>query len=250
MRSFISAITLAAAVASAAPVVVRQLVVGDADSGSNSVNGPTAISNPTVNNGAMQEGSLDSSTSFDGALIMNPTGNSLTDLNNNLNFHDNIVSNPNFNVATDTDGGAVVGNGNQVLSAGASGMQDIVFKRQVPVNNVNAPAAVNDPTVNNGAMQEGTVDADVSLDGASVVNPVGNSLAQVNENTDISDNNLIDPNWNSISNNNGPALAGNDNVFIPINNQGMIVNLDPGFVEAQHAQQQALINQFVHPGLF
>ncbi|KAJ2382960.1 hypothetical protein GGI05_005480, partial [Coemansia sp. RSA 2603] len=229
MRTFTSAIIFAAAVVSAAPVVVRQLVVGDADSGSNSVNGPTAISNPTVNNGALQEGSLDSSTSFDGAVIMNPTGNSLTDLNNNLNFHDNIVSNPNFNVATDTDGGAVVGNGNQVLSAGTSRAQDIVFKRQVPVNNVNAPAAVNDPTVNNGAMQQGSVDADVSLDGASVVNPVGNSLAQVNENTDISDNNLIDPNWNSISNNNGPALAGNDNVFIPINNQGMIVNLDPGF---------------------
>ncbi|KAJ2855150.1 hypothetical protein J3B02_002315 [Coemansia erecta] len=250
MRSFTSAIIISAAVAFAAPVAVRQVVVGNADSASNSVNGPTAISNPTVNNGAMSEGSLDSSTSLDGALIMNPTGNSLTNFNNNLNFHDNIVSNPNFNVASDTDGSAVVGNGNQVIPVGSSASQGIVFRRQVPVNNVNSPAAVNDPTVNNGALEEGSLDAGVSFDGASVVNPVGNSLAQVNENTEVSDNNLVDPNWNSVSNNNGPALAGNDNVFIPIKNEGMIVNIEPGSLERMHVQQQALINQFVRPRLF
>ncbi|KAJ1797688.1 hypothetical protein LPJ56_006931 [Coemansia sp. RSA 2599] len=250
MRSFTVAILFAAAVASAAPVAVRQVVVGDTDSASNSVNGPTAISNPTVNNGALTEGSLDSSTSLEGALIMNPTGNTLTNLNHNLNFHDNIVSNPNFNVASDTDGSAVVGNGNQVIPVGSGASQGIVFRRQVPVNNVNSPAAVNDPTVNNGALEQGSLDAGVSLEGASVVNPVGNSLAQVNENTEVSDNNLVDPNWNSVSNNNGPALAGNDNVFVPINNEGMIVNIAPGSLESMHAQQWATINQFIRPRLF
>ncbi|KAJ2720445.1 hypothetical protein GGI07_004591 [Coemansia sp. Benny D115] len=230
----------------------KQLVVGQSEGESKQVNGPTAISNPLVNNGAFKEGSVDTSTSFDDAVIVNPMGNTLTNLNENFNFHDNILENPNFNVAKDTDGPAVVGNGNHVINSGSLGTDHgIVFKRQAPVvSNVNAPAAVNDPTVNNGALQSGSLDAGVSLEGASVVNPVGNSLTQVNDNTEVSDNNLIDPNWNSISNNNGPALAGNDNVFIPINNQGMIVNLDPGFLAAQHAQQQALINQFVRPGLF
>ncbi|KAJ2613388.1 hypothetical protein H4S08_002226 [Coemansia sp. RSA 1365] len=245
-------ITVAAATAFAAPLAIRQQIVGQPDGVSNMVNGPTAISHPTVNNGALKEGSIDSSTSFDGALIEGATGNSLTDINNNLNFHDNIVSNPNINAALGSDGGAVVGNGNQVIPVGGDAPHDIFFKRQAPVdvNNVNAPAAVNDPTVNNGAMAEGTLDADLSFDGADVLNPVGNSLTQLNDNTDVSDNNFVDPNWNTISNNNGPALAGNDNTFIPINNQGMIVNLDPGFLAAQQAHQDALIHQFLRPGLF
>ncbi|KAJ2350776.1 hypothetical protein GGF43_004224 [Coemansia sp. RSA 2618] len=215
------------------------------------VNGATALSNPTVNNGALSEGSLDTSTSFDGAVIANPMGNSLTNVNDNTNIHDNILQNPNFNVAENTEGGAVVGNNNQVFPD-FGGSSHIVFRRQAPVDvsNVNAPAAVNDPTVNTGALSEGSLDADLSFDGANVQNPVGNSLAQVNDNTEVSDNNFVDPNWNSISNNNGPAMAGNDNTFIPINNQGMIVNLDPGFMAAQQAQQAALIGQFVHPGLF
>ncbi|KAJ1836255.1 hypothetical protein LPJ63_000391 [Coemansia sp. RSA 2711] len=226
-------------------------IVGQSGWDSSSVNGPTALSNPTVNNGALKEGSLDSSSSMDGAVVVNPMGNSLTGINTNVNVHDNILENPNVNAAENTDGGAVVGNNNQVFP-GLGGSDHIVFRRQAPVdvNSVNAPAAINDPTVNNGALAEGTTDADLSLDGANIQNPVGNSLAQVNDNTDVSDNNFVDPNWNSISNNNGPALAGNDNTFIPINNQGMIVNLDPGFLEAQHAQQAALIGQFVRPGLF
>ncbi|KAJ2530965.1 hypothetical protein EV175_007261, partial [Coemansia sp. RSA 1933] len=140
--------------------------------------------------------------------------------------------------------------GNEIFTPGDSGPRSISFKREAPVDvsNVNAPAAVNDPTVNNGAMEDGSMDPDLSFDGADVVNPVGNSLAQVNDNTDVSDNNFVDPTWNQISDNNGPAMAGDDNVFIPINNQGMIVNLDPGFLEAQQANQQALINHFVHPG--
>ncbi|KAJ2631118.1 hypothetical protein H4R22_002204 [Coemansia sp. RSA 1290] len=247
----ISVIALCVAAASAAPLAVRQTIVGQPGLGSSSVNGASALSNPIVNNGALAMGSLDSSTSFDGAAIVNPIGNSMTDVNSNTNLHDNILENPNFNIASNTDGPAVVGNNNQVFPA-LGGSQHIVFKRQMPVDvsSVNAPAAINDPTVNNGALSQGTTDADLSFDGASVQNPVGNTLAQVNDNTEIADNNFVDPNWNTISNNNGPAVAGNDNTVIPINNEGMIVNLDPGFLAAQQAQQAALIRQFIHPGLF
>ncbi|KAJ2206132.1 hypothetical protein IW145_002348, partial [Coemansia sp. RSA 521] len=229
----------------------KQEIVGQSGADFNMVNGPTALSNPTVNNGALKEGSIDSSTSLDGATIVNPIGNSITGINNNFDFHDNILENPNVNAAQNTEGGAVVGNNNQVFP-GFGGSSHIVFRRQAPaeVSNVNAPAAINDPTVNNGALTEGSVDADLSFAGANVQNPVGNSLAQVNDNTEVSDNNFVDPNWNTISNNNGPAMAGNDNTFIPINNQGMIVNLDPGFMAGQQAQQAALISHFVHPGLF
>ncbi|KAJ1791009.1 hypothetical protein LPJ62_001630 [Coemansia sp. RSA 2167] len=250
MRTF-SVVALVAAVASASPLVIRQEIVGQSGADFNMVNGPTALSNPTVNNGALKEGSIDSSTSLDGATIVNPIGNSITGINNNFDFHDNILENPNVNAAQNTEGGAVVGNNNQVFP-GFGGSSHIVFRRQAPaeVSNVNAPAAINDPTVNNGALTEGSVDADLSFAGANVQNPVGNSLAQVNDNTEVSDNNFVDPNWNTISNNNGPAMAGNDNTFIPINNQGMIVNLDPGFMAGQQAQQAALISHFVHPGLF
>ncbi|KAJ2849054.1 hypothetical protein IWW36_002910 [Coemansia brasiliensis] len=252
MQTF-SAITLfiaAATSASAAPLAVRQ-AIGQPGWDFSSINGPTALSNPTINNGALAEGSLDSSTSFDGAAIVNPIGNSMAEFNSNNNVHDNILENPNFNVASNTNGGVVVGNNNQVFPA-LDRNQHIVFKRQAPIDasSVNAPAAINDPTVNNGALSQGSTDADLSFDGANVQNPVGNTLAQVNDNTEVADNNFVDPNWNSISNNNGPAIAGNDNTVIPINNEGMIVNLDPGFLAAQHAQQAALLRQFIHPGLF
>ncbi|KAJ2754230.1 hypothetical protein GGH94_004668 [Coemansia aciculifera] len=246
-------ILLAAVAASAAPLAVRQLVVGQSGADSKSVNGPTALSNPQVNNGALTEGSIDTSTSLDGAIISNPIGNTLTTVNDNTSFHDNIITNPNINSASDTVGSVVVGNDNQVFRGNTlHGPSDIIFKRQAPgsVSSVNAPAAINDPTVNNGAMREGSTDASLSFDGASVVNPVGNSLTQVNDNTDVSDNAFIDPNWNTVSNNNGPSLAGNNNVFVPINNEGMIVNLDPGFLAAQHEHQQALVGHFVRPGLF
>ncbi|KAJ1668540.1 hypothetical protein IW140_002710 [Coemansia sp. RSA 1813] len=244
------ALTTLIAAACAAPLAVRQTIVGESDADSKQVNGPVAVDHPNINNGAMEEGSLDSGLSFDGAVIAGASGNSLTDVNKNLNFHDNIVSNPTLNLASDTEGGAVVGSGNQIFAPGDSGPQNIAFKREAPVDvsNVNAPAAVNDPTVNNGAMSEGSMDPDLSFDDAAISNPVGNSLAQVNDNTEVSDNNFVDPSFNEISGNVGPAMAGDNDVFIPINNQGMIVNLDPGFIEAQQASQQALINHFIHPG--
>ncbi|KAJ2485787.1 hypothetical protein EV174_001517 [Coemansia sp. RSA 2320] len=250
MRTF-ALVLIAAAAATAAPLSARQLVVGQPGADSKSVNGPTALSSPQINNGAMQEGSVDSSTSLDGAVISNAMGNTITTVNDNMNFHDNIVTNPNINTASDTVGNVVVGNDNQVFPESSFGSSGIVFRRQAPaVNSVNAPSAINDPKVNNGAMQEGSTDASLSFDGASVVNPVGNSLAQVNDNTDVSDNSFVNPNWNTASNNNGPTLAGNGNTFIPINNEGMIVNLDPSFLAAQQAQQQALIDHFARPGLF
>ncbi|KAJ2013898.1 hypothetical protein H4218_001606 [Coemansia sp. IMI 209128] len=245
-------ILLAAVAASAAPLTARQLMVGQPGAESKSVNGPTALSNAQVNNGALTEGTIDTSTSLDNAIISNPIGNTLTTVNENTNVHDNIITNPNVNSASDTVGSVVVGNDNQVFRGSAmSGPSDIIFKRQAPsVSSVNAPSAINDPTVNNGAMMEGSTDANLSFDNASVVNPVGNSLTQVNDNTDVSDNAFIDPNWNTVSNNNGPSVAGNNNVFVPINNEGMIVNLDPGFLAAQHEQQQALLSHFVRPGMF
>ncbi|KAJ2810091.1 hypothetical protein GGI24_007089 [Coemansia furcata] len=246
-------ILLAAVAASAAPLAVRQLVVGQSGAESKSVNGPTALSNPVINGGVLTEGSIDTTTSLDGAIISNPTGNTLTTVNDNTDFHDNIVTNPNINSAANTVGRVVVGNDNQVFRGNTQqGPSDIVFKRQAPrgVTSVNAPTAMNDPKVNTGVMNEGSTDANLSFDGASVVNPVGNSLTQVNDNTDISDNAFVDPNWNTVSNNNGPSVAGNNNIFVPINNEGMIVNLDPGFLAAQREQQQALVGHFVRPGLF
>ncbi|KAI9503547.1 hypothetical protein GGI25_003670 [Coemansia spiralis] len=249
MRITTALITLIAA-AYAAPLAVRQTLVGSPEAEDKQVNGPVAIDHPNINNGAMKEGSIDSSTSLNGAAIIGASGNVLTDENTNVDFHDNLVENPTINLASDTVGGAVVGSGNQIFGLRANIARRTVFKRQAPVdvNNVNAPAAVNDPTVNNGNMKEGTTDASLSLNGSDIVNPVGNSLAQVNDNTEIADNNFVDPTWNQISNNNGPALAGDGNVFIPINNEGMIVNLDPNFLAAQQANQLALINHFTHQG--
>ncbi|KAJ1732915.1 hypothetical protein LPJ72_003149 [Coemansia sp. Benny D160-2] len=246
----IVALSTLIAVACAAPLSVRQTFVGESDAESKQVNGPVALDHPNINNGALQEGSLDSGLSFDGAAIEGASGNSLTDINTNLDFHDNTVLNPTLNLASNTEGGAIVGSGNQIFTPGGDGTKHIVFKRREPVDvtNVNAPAAVNDPTINNGALSDGSMDSDLSFDDTNISNPVGNSLAQINDNTDVSDNNFVDPTWNDISGNVGPALAGNDNVFIPINNEGMIVNLDPGFIEAQQASQRALINHFVHPG--
>ncbi|KAJ2708369.1 hypothetical protein H4R19_004777 [Coemansia spiralis] len=240
----LSIFALVAATASAAPLVVRQ-----SEAGPKAVNGPTALESPNINNGAQSEGSLDSSLSLEGAAIYNPSGNTLTEVNDNTDFHDNILSNPTFNVAIGSEGGAVVGSDNEIYPGWGSRAGHAVLRRQQPVevSNVNAPAAVNDPTVNNGALEEGTIDADLSFEGADISNPVGNSLAQVNENTDISDNNLVDPNWNQISGNSGPAMAGNGNTFIPINNEGMIVNLTPEFLLAQQQQQAALIGHYVHP---
>ncbi|KAJ2558071.1 hypothetical protein GGH95_005068, partial [Coemansia sp. RSA 1836] len=76
-------VLFAAATASAAPLLVRQLVVGQSGADSKSVNGPTALSNPEINNGALTEGSIDTTTSLDGAVISNPIGNTLTTVNDN-----------------------------------------------------------------------------------------------------------------------------------------------------------------------
>lgn len=250
MRTF--AFFALSALASAAPLARRQVLVGQPGTNSNAVNGPSAVSNPTVNNGAMKEGSVDSSTSFDGGVIVNPIGNTLTKVNNNLNAHDNIISNPNVNSASNTEGNAVVGNGNQIFPINRFGSTGIVFKRQLPFGggSVNAPSAINDPAVNNGAMREGSIDAGLSFAGSSVLNPVGNSLSQLNDNTEVAGNTFQNPNWNRVSGNNGPSLAGNDNLFVPIDNEGMIVNLDPGFFQAMQAHQQAVLGRFAHPGLF
>ncbi|KAJ1940292.1 hypothetical protein EC988_007078, partial [Linderina pennispora] len=114
----------------------------------------------------------------------------------------------------------------------------------------NAPSAINDPTVNQGVLTEGSTDSGTSFDGAYIPNAVGNSLTDVSENTEIAGNEFVDPTFNSVSGNNGPALAGDNNIFIPINNEGMIVNLDGSFAAQQAANQQAIIDHFTHHRLF
>ncbi|KAJ1877094.1 hypothetical protein LPJ57_004131 [Coemansia sp. RSA 486] len=225
MRSLGLVMFVAATSVFAAPLTfkLRQLP-GD------TVNGPTAISNPLVNNGAFEEGSLKDESSLAGAQIINPMGNDITKVNTNINLHDNAILNPNFNVAHNTHG-AVVGNDNQVIDASTpnGGWNGIVFrKRQMPGNNVNAPAAVSNPMVNNGAAKEGALEAEIEMDGAQVVNPIGNDLTQVNQNEEISGNNLLNPNWNSITGNNGPALAGNNNIFVPVTNEAGAIQIDNG----------------------
>ncbi|KAJ1718092.1 hypothetical protein LPJ61_006867, partial [Coemansia biformis] len=179
------------------------------------VNGSTAVSNPNINNGAQDEGVLKGGSSFDGAEIINPVGNDLTEVNTNVNLHDNIFQNPTVNLAQDTTGPAVVGSGNRI------------FRRQGAAS-VNAPSAVDNPTVNNGALREGSLEAGMSADGATVVNPVGNDLTQVNDNEEISGNNFQNPNWNTIKNNNGPAMSGNNNVFVPVINKAGAIQIDNG----------------------
>ncbi|KAJ2875649.1 hypothetical protein FB639_003975, partial [Coemansia asiatica] len=75
---------------------------------------------------------------------------------------------------------------------------------------------------------EGSLEAEVEANGAQVVNPVGNDLTQVNQNEEISGNNLLNPNWNSITGNNGPALAGNNNIFVPVTNEAGAIQIDNG----------------------
>ncbi|KAJ2747167.1 hypothetical protein GGI20_000781 [Coemansia sp. BCRC 34301] len=216
MRTF-SLISLLAACALAAPLTLRQLP-------GSSVNGPTALSHPNVNNGEQVEGSVEDETSLNGAVISNAMGNDLTKITQNTNLHDNTILNPNINSASNTEGDVVVGNGNQVFP-GNPHTGNIVFRRQGVVN---APAAVSNPLVNNGASTEGSLKVDSTANGAQVVNPVGNDLTQVNSNEEVADNVFENPNWNQISGNNGPALAGNNNIFVPVTNEAGAIQFHNG----------------------
>ncbi|KAJ1663905.1 hypothetical protein IW140_004242 [Coemansia sp. RSA 1813] len=190
------------------------------------VNGPVALSNPDINNGAKEEGVLSDKTSFDGAFIDHPSDNTITDLNTNVNFHDNAILNPTINAAQNTVGGAVVGSDNEIIPLGGHGPASIAFRRRQ--SNVNAPTAIDNPDINNGAKEEGSLDADLSADGANVVNPVGNSLAQANANTEVSGNNFDHPTLNAIDHNNGPAMAGDNDIFMPVTNEAGAIQIDNG----------------------
>ncbi|KAI7821119.1 hypothetical protein BX661DRAFT_188628 [Kickxella alabastrina] len=226
MRTASLAVFFTAAVVSAAPLAVRQTIVGQPDSGSDMVNGPTAINTPLVNNGELKDSSLDSSTSFNGAVI----NNKFVNHNENFNLYDNVFSNPEVNMVF------------SAVSAGAH--PGLWFKRQASVDagNVNAPAAVSDTTFNSGALREGTAESGVSLDGAYIPNAVAT--------TPKFRATSLSTEFNTASNNNGPTMAGNDNVLIPINNQGMILNLDSSFFASRDAQQRALISSFTRPRFF
>ncbi|KAJ2509599.1 hypothetical protein GGI11_005807 [Coemansia sp. RSA 2049] len=224
-------VSLLAASAVALPTAALQRRAPQEFPAGDMVNGPVALSNPDINNGAKEEGVLSDKLSFDGAVIDHPTDNTLVNDNTNLNFHDNAVLNPTLNVAKDTVGGAVVGSDNEIFAFGAphGGNSDIVFRRrQLGGSSVNAPTAIDNPEINNGAKQEGSLDADLSADGADIINPVGNSLAQANSNEEVSGNNFENPTWNAIDNNNGPAMAGNGNFFMPVNNEAGAIQIDNG----------------------
>ncbi|KAI8322893.1 hypothetical protein GQ54DRAFT_126798 [Martensiomyces pterosporus] len=221
MRTF-ALITLLAACAIAAPLgaIDRRQLAGD------SVNGPTAIDHASVNNGASDEGVVKDETSLDGAVINDAVGNTILKDTTNVDLHDNIFNNLVANVVNGADGPTVVGNGNEVLPVVAHGSNGIRLKRQVPGPSVNAPSAVDNAQLNSGVSTEGSLAAGVSADGAQVVNPVGNSLTELNSNTDISGNNLENPNWNQISNVDGPAVAGNDNKVLIVDNQPDTIHFD------------------------
>ncbi|KAJ2325783.1 hypothetical protein GGH92_010379, partial [Coemansia sp. RSA 2673] len=173
-------------------------------------------------------GVVKDTTSLDGAVISNPTGNTLTKITENSDWHDNEILNPNVNSASNTQGDVVVGNGNQVFPALGHGSH-IVFRRQFPGGRaVNAPSAISNPSVNNGASTEGSLKVDSSANGAQVLNPVGNSLTQSNSNEEVADNVFENPNWNQIKGNNGPALAGNNNIFVPVTNEAGAIQFDNG----------------------
>ncbi|KAJ2073347.1 hypothetical protein GGH13_002062 [Coemansia sp. S155-1] len=220
MRTF-ALLSLLAACAVGAPMLVLRQLPGD------SVNGPTALSHPNINNGESVEGSVEDTTSLNGAVISNAMGNDITKITQNTNWHDNTILNPNINTASNTQGDVVVGNGNQVFPAFGRG-SSVVFKRQAPGHMVNGPTALSNPTVNNGASTQGSLKADTSANGATMVNPVGNEFSQVNSNQEVADNVFENPNWNQISGNNGPALAGNNNIFVPVTNEAGAIQIDNG----------------------
>ncbi|KAJ2036866.1 hypothetical protein IW146_004201 [Coemansia sp. RSA 922] len=220
MRTF-ALLSLLAACAVGAPMLVLRQLPGA------SVNGPTALSHPDINNGESVEGSVEDTTSLNGAVISNAMGNDITKITQNTNWHDNTILNPNINTASNTQGDVVVGNGNQVFPAFGRG-SSVVFKRQAPGHMVNGPTALSNPTVNNGASTQGSLKADTSANGATMVNPVGNEFNQVNSNQEVADNVFENPNWNQISGNNGPALAGNNNIFVPVTNEAGAIQIDNG----------------------
>ncbi|KAJ2508610.1 hypothetical protein IWW47_000524 [Coemansia sp. RSA 2052] len=226
MRTF-ALLSLLTACALGAPMLALRQLPGD------SVNGPTALSHPNVNNGESVEGSVEDTTSLNGAVISNAMGNDLTKITQNTNVHDNEILNPNVNTASNTQGDVVVGNGNQVFPGHAWGHgSNIVFRRQhqggAAGHMVNAPSAIDNAMVNNGASTEGSLKADTSANGATVVNPVGNDLTQINSNEETQGNVFENPNWNQASGNNGPTLAGNNNIFVPVINEAGAIQFHNG----------------------
>ncbi|ORX66062.1 hypothetical protein DL89DRAFT_76212 [Linderina pennispora] len=218
----VALISLLAASAIAAPTFGfqrRQL------GGASLANGPNAIDDTTVNSGAIDEGVVKDTTSFEGAQIINPEGNTLVKSTENFDFHDNNVINPDINIATGGHGPTIVGNDNYVLPIGSGVWGGIVFKRQQLAN---APVGVSNPTVNQGALTEGSTSSNLSADGALVSNPIGNSVTDVNNNSEVAGNDFVDSTFNTVSNVNGPAFAGDNGIFIPVVNEADAIHFDNG----------------------
>ncbi|KAJ1936524.1 hypothetical protein EC988_008173, partial [Linderina pennispora] len=217
----IALISLVAAISSAAPLAVRQ-VVGGLD-GAQLANGPSAIDSTLLNNGAFKEGSVDSDLSFDGALIDGAVGNSIITDSTNVDVHDNNFINPIVNAATGGDGPTAVGNGNFVLPVNNGGFNGIHLKRQVVGGNgdvqlANGPSAINSQTVNKGAIDEGVVKDTTSFDGAAIINPVGNTMESDTANVVLHDNNIVNPEINvATGDHQGPTIVGDRNTVEGIN---------------------------------
>ncbi|KAJ1948591.1 hypothetical protein FBU59_001522 [Linderina macrospora] len=217
-------ISLLAACALAAPMPSagrRRRQLG----GSSLANGPNAINDATVNNGALDEGVVKDSTSFDGAQIINPVGNTIAKSTENFDFHDNNVINPSINIASGGQGPTIIGEDNYVLPINSGVWGGVVFKRQQLAN---AATGINDPTLNQGVLTEGSTASDLSANGAVVSNPIGNSQTSVSSNSEVAGNEFIDPTFNSVSGVNGPALAGDNNIFIPVVNEADAIHFDNG----------------------
>ncbi|KAJ2777636.1 hypothetical protein H4R18_005047 [Coemansia javaensis] len=103
-----------AATALAAPALVRRQAI-EAEAGDSVSGGPSAISNPTINNGDMIDSSLITNGSEgEGDLVNNAFGNSITHINSNQANKDNLVINPTFVSSGGNSGSTANGNQNHL----------------------------------------------------------------------------------------------------------------------------------------
>ncbi|KAJ2775255.1 hypothetical protein IWQ56_000172 [Coemansia nantahalensis] len=160
----------------------------------------SGVDHSNTNSGDQKEGVLTDASSSGGNSITNPVGNSVTKENQNVDVHDNSIGKAVVNTARGTTGSTVVGN-------------DSTLSRRA-------------------GSQAGSMNTGASASGATVTNPQNNELTQTNQNADVSGNTFKDATLNGITGNKGPAMAGNDDVFVPTTNEkGAIQFADDGFVD-------------------
>ncbi|KAJ1731574.1 hypothetical protein LPJ61_002467 [Coemansia biformis] len=188
-------LTILAACAVAAPIIVVR-----------SSEPSAALHHSNSNSGDQKEGVLTDSSSLGGSTIVDPVGNTVSKVNENTDVHDNNIQDAVVNKSQDSKGTTVVGNSNKILRRGGKA---------------------------DGGDRKGTLESGADAKGATVTNPQNNELSQVNQNAEVSGNTLKDPTFNGITNNKGPAMAGNNNLFVPTTNEkGAIQFNDNGFMDS------------------